>query len=247
MSVLSPWIGGTRRLVGHVGQSGLLFGPIRRAIVEPAATAHDEALRLLLCYHGKRAWQAGLIAGCCGNLSARLHNRDAIYITPRAANKSRLHASDIQVVDLYAGAEGLESVSVELPLHRACYLADSMVGAVIHTHAPALTALGIRGLDLSEILPEAAASLGRLARVPYAPAGSAELAEAVGQAVAYGALLLLLEHHGAVTVGNTLGEAYERMEFGELSAKAALMATADRGFAAARIATSAAGPARPSG
>jgi L-fuculose-phosphate aldolase len=241
MSVLSPWFGGTRRLVGHVGQSGLLFGPIRRAIVEPAAAAHDEALRLLLCYHGKRAWQAGLIAGCCGNLSARLHNKDAIYITPRGADKSRLHASDIRVVDLFAAPELNADASVELPLHRACYLADVRIGAVIHTHAPALTALGIRDLDLVSILPEAAASLGPIARLPYCPAGSNELAASVSDAVARGAKLILLVRHGAVTVGRTIAEAYERMEYGELSAKAVLMATAERG------ATSSAAPARPLG
>ncbi len=224
MSKLTPWIGGTRRLVGHVGQSGLLFGPIRRAIVEPAAAAHDEAVRLLLCYHGKRAWQAGLIAGCCGNLSARLRNRDYIYITPRAANKSRLHASDIQLVHLGAVPDSLINVSIEFPLHRSCYLADGNVGAVIHTHAPALTALGIREIDLEEVLPVAAASLGGVVRIPLLPSGSVELAEAVGDAVAAGAWTLLLARHGAVTVGCTLTEAYDRMEFGELSARTALMA-----------------------
>ncbi|UCC83783.1 MAG: class II aldolase/adducin family protein [Gemmatimonadota bacterium] len=240
MSRLSPWLGGTRRLVGHVGQSGLLFGPIRRAIVEPAAAAHDEALRLLLCYHGKRAWQAGLIAGCCGNLSARLHNRDAIYITPRAADKSRLHASDIRVVDLHTAPELNADASVELPLHRACYLANMRVGAVIHTHAPALTALGVRDLDLESILPEAAASLRPIARLPYCPSGSNELAKSVGDAVARGAKLVLLVQHGAVTVGRTIAEAYERMEYGELSARAALMATVDGG------ATNSGAPVRPS-
>jgi hypothetical protein len=63
MSRLTPWIGGTRRLVGHVGEYGMLLGPFRRAVVEPAAAANDEALCLLICYHGKRLWQAGFIAG----------------------------------------------------------------------------------------------------------------------------------------------------------------------------------------
>ena len=225
MSVLTPWIGGTRRLVGHVGQSGLLLGPIRRAIVEPAAAAHDEALRLLLCYHGKRAWQAGLVAGCCGNLSARTRNKDYIFITPRAANKSRLRASDIQLVHLGAVPDGLINVSVEFPLHRACYQADPDVGAVIHTHAPALTALGIRRLDLEALLPIAAVALGGVAEVPFRPSGSAELGEAVAEAVSDGARLLLLARHGVVTVGRTLAEAYDRMEFGELTAKTALLAT----------------------
>jgi L-fuculose-phosphate aldolase len=224
MSVLSPWIGGTRRLVGHVGQSGLLFGPIRRAIVEPAAPAHDEAVRLMLCYHGKRAWQAGLIAGSCGNLSARTRDRRYIYITPRGANKARLHASEIQIADLEAPVASLTRVSIEFPLHRACYLADAGVGAVIHTHAPELTALGIREIELEEVLPVAAAALGRVVRIPYYPEGSTELAEAAGAAVADGARLLLLARHGVVAIGRNLTEAFERTEFGELSAKTALLA-----------------------
>ena len=224
MSRIRPWIGGTRRLVGHVGQYGMLLGPVRRAILEPAAAGNDEALRLLICYHGRRLWEAGLIGGCCGNLSARLHQGDAIYITPRAMNKSRLHAEEIRLVPLRAGEESPARVSVELAMHRACYYADVGIGAVIHTHAAALTALGIRGLDLSEVLPEAVAALGGVARVPYAPSGSEELAESVGQAVSGGARLVLLERHGAVTVGHTLTDAYDRMELGELSAKAALLA-----------------------
>lgn len=225
MSKIMPWIGGTRRLVGHVGQSGLLFGPIRRAIVEPAAAAHDEAIRLLLCYHGKRAWEAGLIAGSCGNLSARLRNRDYIYITPRAANKSRLHASDIQLVHLGAVPDSLINVSVEFPLHRSCYLADSDVGAVVHTHAPALTAVGIREIDIEGVLPFAARSLGGVARVPFLPSGSTELAEAVGEVVRRGAGIVLLARHGVVAVGRTLTEAYDRMELGELTAKTVLLAS----------------------
>jgi L-fuculose-phosphate aldolase len=225
MSKLTPWIGGTRRLVGQVGQSGLLFGPIRRAIVEPAAAAHDEAIRLLLCYHGKRAWEAGLIAGCCGNLSARLRNREYIYITPRAANKSRLHASDIQLVHLNAAPESLVNVSIEYPLHRSCYLADSDVGAVIHTHAPALTAVGIREIDIESVLPLAVRSLGTVARIPFLPSGSSELAAAVGEAVSRGGGVMLLKRHGAVTVGRTLAEAYDRMELAELTAKTVLLAS----------------------
>lgn len=226
MTMLSSWIGGTRRLVMDVGQYGLLLGPVRRAFVEPAASARDELLRLLLCYYGKRLWQVGLIAGKCGNLSARLTDGDEIYITPRSANKSRLNAADIERVDLYrATPEDRERISVEFPMHRACYRTDSRVGAVIHTHAPALTAVGIRGLDFGALLPEAEISLGGVRRLPYTPSGSEALGEVVGEAVAGGATLMLLERHGAVAVGRDLAEAYDRMEFGELSAKTALLAT----------------------
>ena len=95
---------------------------------------------------------------------------------------------------------------------------------MIHTHAPALTALSIRKLDIEEMLPEAAGSVGPIATIPYLPSGSWELADAVGSAVMRGARLLILEQHGAVTVGRTLSEAYDRMELGELTAKTAVMA-----------------------
>ncbi len=131
---------------------------------------------------------------------------------------------DIQRVSLLDGGSRLREISVEFPMHRACYLSRPDVGAVIHTHAPALTASGLREVEFTEFLPEAADSLGTIATVPYAPSGSLELAAMVSDAVAEGATLLLLKRHGAVTVGRNLAEAYERMEFGELTAKTALLA-----------------------
>jgi ribulose-5-phosphate 4-epimerase/fuculose-1-phosphate aldolase len=55
------------------------------------------------------------------------------------------------------------------------------------------------------------------------------LGDAVGNAVMRGAKLLLLERHGVVTVGDTLSEAYDRMEFGELTARTALLADSGAG------------------
>jgi len=225
MSMLSASIGGTRRLVVGVGQYGLLLGPVRRALVEPGAVFSDELLRLLICYYGRCLWDGGLIAGACGNLSARTHKDAEVFITPRAANKSRLAITDILRVPLDPTPLELAQVSVEFPLHRACYGADPGVAAVIHTHAPALTAVGIRDLDIISLLPESEHALAGVRRLPYAPSGSRELGELVGDAVADGAHLLLLERHGAVAVGRNITEAYDRMEFGELCANTALRAT----------------------
>jgi L-fuculose-phosphate aldolase len=225
MSMLSASIGGTRRLVVGLGQYGLLLGPVRRALVEPGAGFSDELLRLLICYYGRCLWDGGLIAGACGNLSARTHRDDEIFITPRAANKARLVVTEVHRISLHPAPLELARVSVEFPLHRACYEADVGVAAVIHTHAPALTAAGIRGIDVTELLPESEHALAGVRWLPYAPSGSAQLGNLVGDAVADGAHLLLLERHGAVAVGRDITEAYDRMEFGELCAKTALLAT----------------------
>ncbi len=137
--------------------------------------------------------------------------------------------SDILSVPLDPTPAHLDAVSMEFPMHRACYLADERVNAVIHTHAPALTAVGIRGIRLRDLLPEVEMAVGGVDLVAYAPSGSQALADAVGEAAARrgglgGAGLLLLERHGALAVGRDLAEAYDRMEFAELSAKAALLA-----------------------
>lgn len=223
MLVLAGSIGNTRRLIVGLGQSGLLFGPVRRGFVEPGARMRGELRPLLICHYGRLLWQRGMIAGCCGNLSTRAQDRSAIYITPRAANKSRLHVRDIPKVALDASERELEHVSIEFPLHRTSYEIQD-VGAVIHTHAPALTALGITDLELGDMLPEAVRALGSIQRIPHYTAGSQELADAVGDAVAGGAKLLILEQHGAVSVGRDLPEAYDCMELGEISARTALLA-----------------------
>lgn len=228
MLVLATSIGNTRRLIVGLGQSGLLLGPVRRGFVEPGARMRGELRPLLICHYGRLLWQRGMIAGCCGNLSARAHDRSAIYITPRSVNKSRLHVRDIPKLALDAGNEELKRVSIEFPLHRASYRADDQVGAVIHTHAPALTALGMKDLELADVLPEAAQALGTIKRVPHHPAGSQALADGVAEAVTAGASLILLEHHGVVSVGCDLPEAYDRMELGEISARTALLAENSR-------------------
>lgn len=224
MSKLRSWLGGTRRLVLDVGRHGLLFGPVRRAFVEPAATVSNEIRGLLLSYYGERLSHAGLIAGSSGNLSVRLNDANTIYITPHASNKAFLRRSDLTRVSLDNDDFDRERVSIEYPMHHACYVADESVCAVIHTHAPALTAVGILGLDLAEVLPEIKGSFGTIQRVPYTPAGSRELADAVGDAVRDGAKLVILQRHGAVSVGADLAEACDRMELGELSARTVLWA-----------------------
>lgn len=228
MFVLAGSIGNTRRLIVGLGQSGLLLGPVRRGFVEPGARMRGELRPLLICHYGRLLWEREMIAGCCGNLSTRAHDRGAIYITPRSANKSRLHVRDIPKVALDASTDELQRVSIEFRLHCACYHADDGVGAVIHTHAPALTALSMNDMELAEILPEAAQALGSIRRVPHKPAGSQALADGVAEAVAIGATLVLLEHHGVVSVGRDLPEAYDRMELGEISAKTALLAEISR-------------------
>ncbi len=176
-----------------------------------------------LCHAARRLHEHGLIAGLAGNLSVRL-DEDRLLITPRGTNKGRLRPQDMVTLPLKRQdhGEGTEA-STELPFHRACYLASDEVGAVVHTHAPALTAVGIRGLDIASTLPELELAVGPIVLLDFAPSGSDRLGRATGGAVAEGAGVILLKNHGAVSVGGDLDDAVNRMELAELAAYTVLL------------------------
>ncbi len=197
--------------------------PVRSSLVEPLAGRDDRARKLLLCHYGRRLRDSGHIAGGSGNLSVALQQRGAIAITPRGRDKGSLVPSDLVTVPLESPEPPPSGASSELPMHRACYLGNDGVGAVIHSHSPALTAMGLRSARLDEELPELAQAIGPARLVPFHPSGSDELAHAVRAAVEGGVTVVVLARHGAVTVGADLAEAYDRLALAELSARSVLL------------------------
>ncbi len=176
-----------------------------------------------LCRAGRQLHAHGLIAGLAGNFSVRL-DEDHLLITPRGTNKSRLRPEDMVTLPLEGHGHGeVTQGSTELPFHRACYLASDEVGAVVHTHAPALTAVGVRGLDITSTLPELELAVGSIVLLDFTPSGSEQLGRATGDAVAESAGVILLKNHGAVSVGGDLDDAVNRMELAELAAYTVLL------------------------
>ncbi len=176
-----------------------------------------------LCDAGRRLHEHGLIAGLAGNLSVRL-DEGRLLVTPSGTNKGQLRPQDMVTLPLDGHDYGeATQASTELPFHRACYLASDEVGAVVHTHAPALTAVGIRGLDIISTLPELELAVGSIVLLDFAPSGSEQLGRATGDAVAEGAGVILLKNHGTVSVGGDLDDAVNRMELAELAAYTVLL------------------------
>jgi L-fuculose-phosphate aldolase len=117
--------------------------------------------------------------------------------------------------------------SSDVAIHRAVYAARPDVLALVHAHLPAAMALTLAGeVPDPAVLPETALLLPRVPFVPFAAAGSDELAAAIAKALAEPPEPLpgaaLLERHGAVAVGSqvdeigSLGEAIDRLELLEV-------------------------------
>jgi L-fuculose-phosphate aldolase len=156
-------------------------------------------------------YQRQLLAATDGNLSAR--GGEHLLTTPSGVNKGFMQENDIITVD-FQGQKicGQGEPTSELLLHLEVYQRRPDVRAVIHAHPPIATAFTVAGLSLAEgVLPEVVLSLGAIPTAPYATTGTPAMAAAVRELVpCYDAILL--EQHGALTLGASLWEAYNRME-----------------------------------
>jgi len=170
---------------------------------------------------GRRLYARGLIAANEGNISVR--QGDLLYVTPAGVCKGFLDPETIVKTDLEGnGLEGGQSVSSEVQIHVAVYRRRPDALAVVHAHPPTATGFAAAGIALDRpLIAEAVVILGQVPVIPYATPSTAQLAENVVNVIceAHG---LLMANHGALTVGETLFRAWERMEILEQLARVTL-------------------------
>ena len=163
----------------------------------------------------RRLYDHGLIAGQDGNVSVRI-KEDRILVTPAGLSKVDVRASDL--VELQLGHEheksskGKGQESSEVEVHFAAYAIRPDIRAVVHAHPPVATAFSVAGETVEHpMLAELKYGVGTVPLVPYAQPGSRALAELAAESLrSYD--VVLLQYHGAVTVGPSLMVAHQRME-----------------------------------
>lgn len=181
-----------------------------------------DELRRALMWAGRGLYRQGMMAGSSGNLSARVDG-GRVLITPSGAAKGRLDPADMLLIDLAGNLlEGEGKPSSETAMHLAIYRRFPGVNAVVHAHPVKAMALAAAHRAIpTDTLPEALYSLGDIPCVPYMPAASPELGEAVAAALEDGDGVLLL-NHGALTAGRSVGAARGKMEILEALAEVAI-------------------------
>jgi len=208
---------------------------ISSGVGRAAVSARSRAMRIALAHDLIRAGRVlerrGMIAAAQGNLSARV-SPERMLITRAGRRKGELTTRDFVEIVLASGDDTPDSreVSKEHRVHRAGYAARGEAESILHAHPVALTAFAIRGRapDFSRF-DEGRIVVGAAALVPYHVSGTQALADAVRRALetAERPQLLLLENHGAVSLGRTVDEALSRLETAEHLA--AILLAAERG------------------
>lgn len=167
-----------------------------------------------------RSYERGLTTSTGGNLSMRVGK--VMLITPSGLDKSALKAEDIAEVDIETG-ENLtpdKKLSIETEMHRSIYKKRPDAVSVMHSHPTfcCLYSASNESIDTT-IIAESWYLLDRVIKVPYALMGTKELAERVSDYAQKGGNAFLLENHGALCIGKSPLNAFDRLECLEQAAK----------------------------
>jgi L-fuculose-phosphate aldolase len=167
-----------------------------------------------------RIYRRALTTTSGGNISIIDDNGD-IWITPSAVDKGSLTASDIVCVKEDGTVVGKHKPSSEFPFHKAIYKARPGIRAVIHAHPPALVSFSIiRKTPNTNILLHAQQVCGPIGYAPYKLPGSQELGNEIAKEFQRGINAVIMENHGTVVGGKSLGDAFMRFETLEFCARA---------------------------
>ncbi len=174
-----------------------------------------------LCYSRK------YICGVEGNFSIRLSD-DRILTTPRGSCKARLNIHDLVLTDM--DGKPIDAYrsqpSTELSMHLTAYKQRPDVRAVVHAHPTAAVGFTVAGQSLGKcILPEVVCTLGTIPVAPYATPSTDEVSASI-ETIIKNHDALVLDHHGALTVGSDIWDAYYKLETLEHHAQTLLIAQA---------------------
>lgn len=174
----------------------------------------DEEAKRQIIEIGRRMYEQKYCAANDGNISCRTKD-GSIWVTPSGVSKGflteeMLIKTDLEGNILFAN-EGYK-YSSELKLHLKVYKERPEMNAVVHAHPPVSTAFACARMDLDiSVVTEAILSLGTVPCAPFAVPGSPELAETIVPYL-HGHAACLLANHGALAWGESLVQAYYRME-----------------------------------
>jgi len=171
----------------------------------------------------KRLYDRHLTTASGGNISLRI-DKDTFLITPTSLDKGNLTPELIAIVK-FDGTNLTPNLklSIETEMHREVLLVRPDRNAVVHAHPVAACsfATAMPCQINTRLTAEAYFIMGDVENVPYELMGTKKLADVVSRHIKDHEVLLM-ENHGAITVGNNLLRAFDCMELLERAAQMTL-------------------------
>lgn len=189
-----------------------------------------EPIRDAICDVCHAIWMKGFAAANDGNVSVRLSDgpyAGMFLATPTGMSKKDVTPEKLVIIDengkVLDGLEGYRPSS-EIKMHLRCYVERPDVGAVVHAHPPVSTGFAAAGVSLDCYATIGTVlTVGTVPLAPYATPSTQEVPDSIAPLLKDHDALLL-QNHGALTVGQDLTTAFYRMETLEMDARISLVA-----------------------
>ncbi|MFN3873990.1 MAG: class II aldolase/adducin family protein [Ignavibacterium sp.] len=171
-------------------------------------------------------YQNKFVAAYDGNISVRTEN-NTVLITRSGICKGDVTSDDIIETDINGNIiSGKGKISTENKLHFFIYQNRTDAKAVVHCHPVYATALGLVEENyLANYFPEVLLTLGKIPVCKYATPSTSEVTDSIKENLT-DSNAFILQNHGAVTIGNSVMDAYYKMEKLEHAAKTIIAAKA---------------------
>lgn len=176
-----------------------------------------------VAYFMRRLYEQKLTTCSGGNISFKIDD-DNILITPSQLDKARLSSEHIGVMSLEGKNKTPElKPTMESGMHLSIYKSRPEVKAIVHAHPAYATAFSATDKKVNcKLNGEASFVIGKAAYAKYALMGSEKLAGIVSKAT-MNSDVVVMKNHGILAVGETLLQAFDRLEVFEASAKITLI------------------------
>jgi len=176
--------------------------------------ANESELKDQIVEIGRRIWMKGFVASNDGNITVRVSD-DHVLTTPTGVSKGFMTTDMIITCDLsgkvIAGNKAYRPSS-ELKMHLDVYKERPDVRSVVHAHPTYATSFAVAGIPLNKcVLPEAILVMGAVPTAPYGLPSTMEIPDRI-RPFLQGSDVILLANHGAITMGDSLLNAYHKME-----------------------------------
>lgn len=173
---------------------------------------------------GRQLADGGYVVANDGNMSCMI-GPDLVVATPTGVSKGSMTGDMFSVLDLDGNVvlPGSLGVSSEIRMHLRVYRENKRVRAVVHAHPVTATAFAAAGIPLDDsILTESVTAVGSLPVARFAVPGTKEVPESIAPFCnEYNGALLA--NHGVITWGESLGQAFFRLQWAEQTAKVTLI------------------------
>ncbi len=168
-----------------------------------------------------RSYRQKLFTSTQGTISQRLGG-DSFLITPHGVDRAYMEAADIVRIE-HGWREAGKLPSRSVLLHNIIYSSHPDVNSIIIAHPTNVMAFGITRTEIdSRTIPESYIVMREVKRVPF---GTSFLdPQAISDAISSKSPVVLVENDCVIVVGDSLINAFDRLEVAEFTANTLIQA-----------------------